>query len=158
MIKGLQATKKQEGAVLLVSLLLLLVTTFVGFSAMETSNLQSKMATARELKELTFQTAETVVELSLDDLNYISTAYAIGLQGTGNWPTETYSFDHDSYLAGSSVVRFMNNANSLGYSIRKGASGIATYYYEVEATAARTGTNITSTHVQGIYVEGPSLN
>lgn len=154
----LNRSSDQRGAVLVVSLLMLLVLTFVGFSSMETSNLQSKMATSRELKELTFQTAEAVIEEVLDNLDYISTAYAIGLQNSNDWPTMAHTFSYNSYLNGSSEVRFMNNANSLGYSIRKGASGIATYYYQVESTAIRSGTNISSTHTQGIYVEGPSLN
>ena len=52
-----------------------------------------------------------------------------------------------------------NDANrGKGYSVRKGASGVATYYYAVVATASLINSNITSVHTQGIYVEGPSLN
>ena len=156
--RQLQPSKAQRGVVLLVSLLLLLVTTFIGFSAMETSNLESKMATSRELKELTFQTAEASIEQTLDNFAIISQAYSVGLSGSGNWPVATYSFDHDTELSGGARIEFMNNANSLGYSIRKGASGIATYYYQVIGSASRNNSNITSVHTQGIYVEGPSLN
>ncbi|MEP5766309.1 MAG: PilX N-terminal domain-containing pilus assembly protein [Halieaceae bacterium] len=158
MNRTLQTSARQQGAVLLVSLLMLLVTTFIGFSAMETSNLESKMATSRELKELTFQTAEAVIEESLDNFTLISDAYAVGLAGTGAWPVAAYTFDHDTELTGGARVEFINNANSLGYSIRKGASGIATYYYQVIGSASRANTNISSVHTQGIYVEGPSLN
>lgn len=142
---------------MIVSLIMLLITTFVGFSAMETSNLESKMATSRELQELTFQSAEATIEFALDDLPLLSSAYAVGLQGTNQWPSATYSFDDTEIVAGAEV-QFMNNANSLGYSIRKGASGIATYYYQVIGTAGRNNTNISSVHTQGIFVEGPSLN
>ena len=158
MNKQLRKTGKQEGAVLIVALVLLLVTTFVGFSSMETSNLESKMATARELKEQTFQTAESVIEMSLDNIAFIAQAYSIWVQGSTNWPTNTYDFEHDTALVGTSTVRFVSNNATEGYTIRKGASGIATYYYEVESTASRTGTNASSTHIQGVYVEGPSLN
>jgi type IV pilus assembly protein PilX len=161
MSRQLKTTKNQKGAVLLVSLLMLLVTTFVGFSAMETSNLESKMAAARELKELTFQSAEAVVEFGLTDVSYASAAYTVALQSSTSWPTRSYGssdFPHDTYISGSSTMSFDVTANSLGYSIRKGASGIATYYYEVEATALRANTNASSTHIQGVFVEGPSLN
>jgi hypothetical protein len=140
----------------MVALIMLLVTTFVGFSTMETSNLESKMATTREIKEQTFQTAEASIEFALDDIALISAAYTVGLQGTENWPTDTYSFD-DTYLNGGVEVEFLGVAKSTGYTIRKGASGVATYFYEVEGTASRTNTNIDSVHSQGVYVEGPSL-
>jgi Tfp pilus assembly protein PilX len=157
MKRPLQRSSSQQGAVLIVSLIMLLITTFVGFSAMETSNLEAKMATSRELQELTFQSAEATIEFALDDLPLLSSAYAVGLQGSQNWPTAKYQFD-DPEINANARVEFMNNANSLGYSIRKGASGIATYYYQVIGSADRNNTNISSVHTQGIYVEGPSLN
>jgi Tfp pilus assembly protein PilX len=154
--------QNQEGAVLIVALLLLLVTTFIGFSAMEGSNLESKMATAREVKELTFQSAEAAIEFTLDNQPVLGTAYARSLMdmtatGWPGWPTVTHTFPYNSYIAAESEARFQSTATTVGYSIRKGAAGIATYYYEVEGTASRANTNISSTHTQGIFVEGPSL-
>ena len=154
--KQLHRSKDQRGAVLLVALILLLVTTFVGFLTMETSNLESKMATTREVKEQTFQAAEASIEFALDDLPMISAAYVEGLKTTPTWPTDTYSFT-DPDIAGGVRVEFLGTAKSMGYSIRKGASGVATYYYEVRGNANRANTNIASVHTQGIYVEGPSL-
>jgi type IV pilus assembly protein PilX len=153
-----QLKQKQRGAVLIVALLLLLVTTFIGFSAMETSNLEAKMATAREIKEQTFQTAENVIEQAIDNIPLIASAYATFLQSSTNWPTSSYSFTHDSNLSGDIEVQFISTTPTKGYSIRKGAAGIATYYYQLVGTGQRANSNITSTHTQGIYVEGPSLN
>ena len=154
--------QNQEGAVLIVALLLLLVTTFIGFSAMEGSNLESKMATAREVKELTFQSAEAMIEITLDNQPILGTAYArslMDMEDTGwpGWPTATHSFPYNSYVAADTEVRFQSTAQTVGYSIRKGAAGIATYYYEVEGNSTRANTNISSSHTQGIFVEGPSL-
>lgn len=154
----LRASVKQRGAVLLVSLMLLLVTTFIGFSAMETSNLEGKMSTARQLKELTFQTAETAIELSLNDNSYPGNSYAISLASSTNWPTRAYTFTHDSYITASSIMRFISDDIPEGYSLRKGGSNMGIYSYEVESTATRANTNISSTHIQGIYVEGAKLN
>ena len=150
--------KKEDGAVLLVSMILLLITAVVGMSAMETSLLERKISTSRELKELAFQTAESAIEYTLDDLNYISDAFSIGLSNSTNWPTEAYTFDHDTELKADTEVRYIAQASSVGYSMRKGASGISTYYYEVESSANRDGRNISSTHVQGIFVEGPRID
>jgi type IV pilus assembly protein PilX len=155
--RQLKRSTGQRGAVLLVSLILLLVTTIVGFSTMETSNLESKMATTREIKEQTFHATESSIEFALDDLPLISAAYVEGLKPTPVWPTDTYSFD-DPDISGGVEVEFLGTANSMGYSIRKNASGVATYYYEVRGNANRANTNIASAHTQGVYVEGPSLN
>lgn len=157
----MKSMKKQDGAVLIVALLLLLVTTFIGFSSMETSNLESKMATARELKELTFQTAEAAIELTLDAPANLGTAYARSLMdmeamGWPGWPQVAHSFAYNDDINSGAEIRFQDNAQTIGYSIRKGASGIATYYYEIEATATRDNTNISSTHTQGVFVEGPN--
>ena len=159
----MNSRKRQEGAVLIVALLLLLVTTFIGFSAMEGSNLGAKMATAREIKEQTFQTAEASIESTLDNILLFGQSYSRSLMDRDDenwpgWPTVGYSYDYNEELDSSAVVRFDSAAQTIGYSIRKGASGVATYYYEVEATAERENTNIYSTHTQGVYMEGPSLN
>ena len=161
MNQQLKTRNKQRGAVLLVSLLMLLVTTFVGFSAMETSNLESKMAAARELKELTFQSAEAAIEWSLADTSFAGAALAEGLGSTPTWPTRSYGssdFSHDAYITASSQMRFVSANNKAGYSAVKAKSGVSLFYFEAEATALRTNTNASSTHIQGIYVEGPKLN
>jgi hypothetical protein len=155
--------KQEEGAVLIVALLLLLVTTFIGFAAMEGSSLGAKMATAREIKEQTFQTAEASIEGTLDNIVVFGQSYTRSLMDTDaedwpGWPNLVYSYDYNEELDSSAEVRFDSAAQTIGYSIRKGASGVATYYYEVEATAERANTNIYSTHTQGVYIEGPSLN
>lgn len=149
MNRHLRIKTKQRGAVLLVSLLLLLVTTFVGFSAMETSNLEAKMATSRELKELTFQAAETVIERTLLNQALIRSTYTVGLSG-GTWPTHSESFSHDTDLTGDVEVRYAGLAASEGDSIVEGSGGFRKFNYEIEATAGRANTNITSTHTQGI--------
>jgi type IV pilus assembly protein PilX len=148
--------RRQHGAVLIVALILLLVTTFLGFSSMETSNLETRMATSREIKELVFQTAEAAIETALDDINFISAAYLASLAGSTP-AIASYSYDWDDDLTGSAQAVFSTDAATQGYSQRKGASGIATFYYEIRATAARTNTNITALHTQGVFVEGPSL-
>lgn len=157
----MKTRQKQEGAVLIVALLLLLVTTFIGFSAMEGSNLESKMATAREVKEITFQAAEATIETTLDTPALMGVAYARSLMNMDaddwpGWPTLNYT-DVSNVTAGG-TLSFNSDAYTVGYSIRKGAAGISTYYYEVQATSERDNTNISSTHTQGFFVEGPSLN
>lgn len=145
---------KQDGAVLLVSLLLLLITTFVGFSSMETSTLENKMATSRELKEQTFQTAEMAIEDTLDDMNRLSAANTLGLT-TGGWTSwNQHAYNHDTNLTATTRIRFLTNTATSGFSNVKGSTAPPTRYFIVQSISTRTGTNISSDHLQGVYVQG----
>lgn len=56
-----QMAQKQRGAVLVVSLVILLVLTILGVSVMSTTTLEEKMAAAARNKDLAFQAAETAI-------------------------------------------------------------------------------------------------
>ncbi len=163
---------KQSGVVLLVSLLILLVITLVGFSVMATSNLEVKMASTKELKAISYQAAEAIIDEVLTEpaaVNILGQSLNAYLADPNDpsWPNDTgYAYpgyDSDSgsrnvQAGGESTVRFLGTASTLGYSIRKGSSGIDTYYYEAESVGQTSNDNINSTHVQGVFVEAPRLN
>lgn len=157
----------QNGAVLIVSLLILLLVTLVGFAVMETSNLESKMATARELKEVSFQTAEAILEEATADVAYLGRAYNAYLvdPNAPAWPNDpTHELtgydttDRKLLAGGASTMRYLTNASTIGYSMRKGSSGLETYYYEAEGISTLSNSNISNTHVQGVFIEAPRVN
>lgn len=166
----IESGRRQSGAVLLVSLLLLLLITLVGFTMMDTSNLQMKMANTKELKAISFQAAESIVDESLTEpaaIDMLGAALNAHFADSDDpaWPTKTdYAYtgydtgQRDVSAGGSSETRFLGTASTIGYSIRKGSSGIETYYYEVEADANTANPNIGSTHIQGVFVGAPRLN
>jgi hypothetical protein len=127
------------------------------------------MATARELKEITFQTAEAIIEESTSDLKMLGQAYSVYLQDPEDpepdWPEDTThtitGYDSGSRkleAAGTSTMRYITNANSLGMSMRNGSAGLATYYYEAQADSTIASANVSDRHVQGVYVEAPRLD
>jgi len=59
--KNISSQAPQRGAVLIVSLLILLVLTIIGVAAMNTSNLEEKMAGNTRAKDITFQAAESAL-------------------------------------------------------------------------------------------------
>ena len=158
---------RERGAVLLVSLLMLLLVTLVGFATMETSNLEMKMSTAREMKEIAFQTAESILEEASSDYDYLGAAYTAYLRDPNSpvWPKRS-GYEMTGYdtgarkleAGGASKMEFLTNTATAGYSIRKGAAGLDTYYYEVQATSELSDANISNTHMQGVFVEAPRLN
>ena len=164
-MKLVQTHKQQSGVVLLVSLLMLLLVTLVGLSVMETSNLEVKMATAKELKTISFQMAEGVLDETLTEpaaISLLGAAYNNFLADPNN-PTPVVSTSDYATSSikgvkdGVSSTLFLGPASTIGYSIRRGSSGLETYYYEAEATANLQKESIVSKHIQGVFVEAPRL-
>lgn len=157
---------RQEGAVLLVSLLILLLITLASFAVMETSTLEAKMATASEQKAITFQMAEAAVTEATDSLDLLGDAYGAWLadDANPNWPTANHAITgydggtRNVSAQASSETRFKGTASTIGYSIRKGSAGLETFYYEAEAVSTISNGNISNIHVQGVFAEAPRTN
>ena len=156
MRKQLNTSRNQGGAVLLISLIMLLVTTFIGFSSMETSNLEAKMASSREMKEMTFQSAEAAIELAIEDEILISDAFVAEVNGTSNWPKKSYALK-DTKMASAIEARFISQGHLPGDTVVSGKGGFTGYYYEIESSASRTDSNVDSVHTQGIFMRQASL-
>lgn len=154
---------RQQGAVLLVSLLVLLLITIVSFAVMETSTLEAKMATATEQKAITFQMAEAAITEATDNLTLLGNAYGAWLadESSPSWPTDSHAITgYDGgprtvSAAATSETRFIGSASTIGYSVRKGSAGLETFYYEAEARSTISNADISNVHVQGVYAEAP---
>ena len=153
----------QQGAALIIALVLLAVIAFIGFAAMETSLLQSRMAAAQKLQEATFQAAESAIASALEDAEGLIRAAGENGGGVGaedgtewrDYRKDAAVFPGDERLRADAQIRFIGHANLPGYSLRRGASGINAYFYELRVTAWREGERPASIHAQGFYVEGP---
>ncbi|WP_439100691.1 PilX N-terminal domain-containing pilus assembly protein [Congregibacter sp.] len=140
----------QDGVVLLVVLMLLLLTTIVGYQVMETSSLESRMAAARQGKEVSFQAAESIIDQSKGDENLLVQAFAARLSNSA-WPTSTaFSFLDDADLAGSVEVRYVNEVSALGNDLVIGNPGLRSLHFEIRAEAGRTDDRFNSRHIQGL--------
>lgn len=143
---------KQGGAALIVSLILLLVLTVVGLSAVENVALQSKMARNSEFKVQTYQIAlseiaaqqtQLAVDLApldtaLDDGSLVQTGDDIVMQ-PGD-VTQTVSFDY----VGTGVP-------PEGYSIDE----FVGRHFELNSRAQMDNTGIFSDQTQGLNYAGP---
>ncbi|MCX2979145.1 pilus assembly PilX family protein [Candidatus Marimicrobium litorale] len=154
---------REDGVVMVVALIMLLLITLVTFAVMETSSLEAQMATAAEQKAITFQMAEGAVSEASNDFGNLGAALRAKIVNEANpdWPTGTHAltgYDSDDRIvtaAASSMTEYIGNTATMGYSVRKGSAGIDTYYYEVEATSTIANSMISNVHTQGVYVEAP---
>jgi type IV pilus assembly protein PilX len=147
----MKSHSKQQGAALVVGLVLLVVITVLAISGMNTATTELAMARNDMNYENAFQAAETGLEVAL----------AQGLFNTlaGATVTQTIS-THDSVTAeiefeDSSIVP--DKAFSLG-----SGSGVAAYHFLATSTASSlrdpgntTDRDASAIHTQAFYVVGP---
>ncbi len=150
-MKSIKTVHKQEGAALVVGLILLVVVTVLAISGMNTATTELAMARNDQNYENAFQAAETGLEQAL----------AQGRFDTLNVVTFDINVINNDTV--SSEIRFEDStmvpdrAFSLGV-----GSGIAAYHFNATAVAEsrRDGANVTdrdaaATHTQAFYVVGP---
>ncbi|ANO51709.1 pilus assembly PilX family protein [Woeseia oceani] len=150
-MRSIKTVHKQEGAALVVGLILLVVVTVLAISGMNTATTELAMARNDQNYENAFQAAETGLEQAL----------AQGRFDTLNVVTFDINVINNDTV--SSEIRFEDStmvpdrAFSLGV-----GSGIAAYHFNATAVAEsrRDGANVTdrdaaATHTQAFYVVGP---
>lgn len=150
------AGSRERGAVLLVSLILLLLISLVTYDAMETSTMEAKMAAAREGKEVSFQAAESIIDQTKNDSDVLVNAYIADLAGTA-WPTQAFSFTSDAGLAGNVEVRYRAEIAALGNDIVIGNPGLRSLHFELRAATGRADDRFDSLHIQGVRRFAPKL-
>ncbi len=145
--------RKQDGAALVVWLILLVVITVLAISGMNTATTELAMARNNQNYENAFQAAETGLEIALSQ-------GAFNTLANTNLVTDIHGDGHDIV---TSVIIFEDStlvpdrAFSLGV-----GSGVAAYHFNAIATAASkrdaggtTDRDASAVHSQSFYVVGP---
>jgi hypothetical protein len=152
---GLVCRRRQRGAILVTGMLLLLVVSILGLSAMVMASLELQMSANFQHQERAFQAAEFAIEQAIRSPD-LSTVYTMAspklVPAKGADPsvpgsaTDTYRYRlYYDTSAGSTAVP---DGESLG-------TGIAAYHFVVEATG-RSSRGAEDTHTQSFYVLVPA--
>lgn len=151
-MKMMKMHNKQQGAALVVGLILLVVITVLAISGMNTATTELAMARNDQNYENAFQAAETGLAEALGQGAFSTLA--------GATVTQTIS-SHDSVTA---QIQFEDTTivPDKAFSLGSG-SGIAAYHFLATAQAesrrapgSTTDRDSTATHTQAFYVVGPS--
>ena len=146
-----QNPSSQQGAALIVGLILLLVLTILAVATMSTANLEVVMASNKQNAENAFQMAETGLRVNINTVDNDRTllvastgtpAVCTGTQavaGTGTFASCTSYTDEVTPLLGAST--------GIG-------TGLAAYHFDATATGTSFN-NAASVHTQSFYVPGP---
>ena len=143
--------KRQQGAALIIGLLLLVVITILAVSGMNTATTELAMARNDQTYENAFQAAETGLETALAQGNWSTAVNVIVTPPPTTYEvvTATVQFEDSTLVP--------DKAFSLG-----SGSGIAAYHFIVTSQAAYrmdpgnvTDRDATATHTQAFYIVGP---
>ena len=146
--------KRQQGAALVVGLMLLVVITILAVSGMNTATTELAMARNDQTYENVFQSAEKGLENALGEDVFSTAAPIIVTPATTTYEEVTATIQFE----GTTMVP--DRAFSLG-----SGSGIAAYHFLATSDAAYrfspgsvTDRDATATHTQAFYVVGPELS
>jgi type IV pilus assembly protein PilX len=137
---------RQDGAALIVGLILLLVLTILAVSGVITSTLELRMVGNTQLQERAFQAAEVAVEDALAN-SLLSTSVPVIQPSIPNpdSPDDQYAFQ----------LQFVGQAplgtGMTGFSI---GTSFTSYHFQVDTTGTAPG-NALAQHVQSFYIVGP---
>ena len=152
-MKMINSYKNQQGAALVVGLILLVVITVLAISGMNTATTELAMARNDQNYENAFQAAETGLEQALGQGAFNTQAGATITQTINTHDTVTAQIQYED----STIVP--DKAFTLG-----AGSGIAAYHFIATSQAesrrapgSTTDRDSTATHTQAFYIVGPSV-
>ena len=143
--------RQQSGAVLFVSLIMLLVLTIIGVTAMRSSTLEEKMAANTMNYGMTFHAAESAIENALDDTNSLVQAILT---------SDTITVDLDigeSSITSSADIKYLGSGIAYGYSLGQNSSAFSSYRFDATGTANRTNSGAAVSMSQGVRRIGPNV-
>ena len=136
---------RQQGAALVVGLVLLLVLTVVGVSGMNTATMEITMANSAQVQQDAFQLAENAIDIALATENYTTAGPRdVALLGTPEYDRRATT----AYLDINTAIP--GEANS------EGVSGAMVAWHFQSISAGQGPRNATSAHIQGFFVRGRS--
>jgi len=149
--------KRQQGAVLVVGLLLMLLATFLTVAAMNNAGVQERMAANTQNENIAFQAAESAVDDQIKqvmdgDTSRLSQAKIQETSATPTWPTASYNAG-DSDISTTVEIRGMGEAalsagNSMDADESSARLGVARFEMRSISTIAGSGARVSI--IQGL--------
>lgn len=160
-MKRIHHSTKQNGAALVVGLVLLVVVTVLAIAGMNTATTELAIARNDQTYENAFQAAETGLEIALSSGPFTTAGTTLGPLPV-NAPDLASAHETVSVLIEFEDATLVpDKAFSLGV-----GSGIAAYHFHATATAesnriaggGNTDRDASAVHTQAFYVVGPSAS
>lgn len=154
-MKNFNGKQRQKGAVLVISLVLLLVLTLMGVAGMNTSTMQEKMAANGQNANRAFQGAESSVWSLLEQLYNSDLSMLRDSMKSADQKSDvvSYTFDAAKGITGTSQARFLGEvilSSGSSMDANESSSQLKGYRYELKGTAKMAGSGAGTTIYKGI--------
>lgn len=153
-LRNMSELRRQRGAVLVVSLVVLLVVTLMGLGALETAVFQERMAANAQNKNVAFQDTASLLEDILRDENVlgggVATLHNAIVRGVGE-PGSPTNYNAASPVSAEYVVTYMGEDSPF---VGEGqetslSSPIPRRRFELRLTTENANTQAGTSHIQG---------
>ncbi len=145
---------RQSGAVLFVSIIMLLLISIIGVAGIRSVVLEKNMATNNQYEMLVFQGTESAIEgVMADDDAFVE---AINTAIGASPPTRSFTLDHSNYsfsITSGATISAGTPDVALGYSLGEFVS----YPFTITSSSAIASINASDTHVQTASKIAPYL-
>jgi len=106
--------QSEQGAALLVAMVMLFMLSILGISAMQSANVEAQLAGNTLVKETTFQSAESATDAVLDVSNVLADGVSYGGPALASGFSISDNFAmHQFYVTGTSTVADMNTSTTI---------------------------------------------
>jgi len=136
---------RQRGAVLAISLLILLVLTLIGVSSMDGSIMEEKMASNAQIATTTFQRAESAIQQTYNAQS-LNPALAVKYARAGN----TVTYPAANNITSSSQMNYP--ATAISAPLYNSSAGFVAHGIEIIGTATAGTGGIRNQNTQGYRV------
>ena len=124
---------------------MLVTLTILGISSMNGTSIQLKMASNTQNKNRAFQVAESVITVTIDEIDYTNI----------DTPQSFDDTNHPQYTGSEADVEFVERTSAAG--CRGTSFQFSCIHFEIESTGVHVESQSEASHVQGVYRVAPSL-
>jgi len=150
-MKNSRSCLNQEGAILFISLVVLLIVTMLAAASLSTTFMQQRMAVNTEAEMLAFTASESAVNAAAENTSIL--LQSIGTSGSSN-PQLTIDLDDDRVVSSATIVHKEIGIAS-GFSLGVEGGSFGAYRFEIQGSGVITSLNIQSNTTQGLYKIAP---
>ena len=167
-MKSRKSKHGQRGIALVVGLILLLVVTILGITAIRSSTQEERMAANSQQQQITFQLAEAAIRSMMGELRGLIAPPAgrtrspiIAALNPANpvVPAETIATPQPAVSNGvtsTAVITYVNTSGATGYKLGVEQGTYVCYNFNITATATQAGSSAFDQHVEGVCRVGPA--
>jgi len=147
----IQSIKKQQGAVLVMALVMLTVMTLIGVSSMSSSTLELKVAGNTQQHDIAFQVAQTVIDITASQDPMNTNNYQVFITDSAN-PAFEQIINYasvDGEATAQAATFWVGCKKNIGSSLEEGKAP-ASNFFNVRATGQTITGSSSSVQMQGL--------